>query len=177
MIPTWPKLAVVGLIAAASFAAGWHLSGASGRAQVADVKTEQATGRADRAEAARIDEQQTAAKEQTHAAQTLAAVGRYTLAAPGRELVLRAELADAQRLRGTSDARAARYRAQAEGDAAARRDLADRCEALDGQLAAGLGVVAALRGDLVRRDAEVMLLVNQIQIDRALLAAEEVTPP
>lgn len=169
IIPPWIKWAAVGLIAAASFGAGWHLNGMAGRAAVAEVKTEQATGRADRAELARTDEQQTAQKEQEHAGLTLAAVERFTLAAPGRELQLRTELADARRLRSTAETRAARYRTQSEGDAVARRDLADRCEALDRQLGAGLEVVAGLRGDLVRRDAEVMLLVDQVKADRVLL--------
>lgn len=57
---------------------------------------------------------------------------------------------------------------------AARRDLADRCEVLDRQLAAGVGVVAALRGDLERRDAEVILLMDQIKADRLLLEGSPV---
>ncbi|WP_225782678.1 hypothetical protein [Xenophilus sp. Marseille-Q4582] len=170
IIPPWVKWAAAVVIAGASFAAGWHLNGMTGRAAVAEVKTELATGRADRAEAARTDEQKTATLEHQHAGLTLAAAERFSLAAPGRELALRAELADARRVRDGAEVRAARYRAQAQGDAAARRDLADRCEALDRQLAAGVGVVAALRGDLERRDAEVMLLVEQIQADRLLFA-------
>jgi len=51
----------------------------------------------------------------------------------------------------------------------ARRNLADRSEALDRQLAAGLGVVAELRADLGRRDAEVSALCDPANADAALL--------
>lgn len=52
---------------------------------------------------------------------------------------------------------------------AARRDVADRCAALNRSLAQGRGVVADLRGTLERRDAEVILLGDQIKADRLLL--------
>ena len=164
----WAGIAMV-VALGASHVTAYRLGGASGRVGVATSETKQANDRADRTEAARTDEQNTANLEHQHAGLTLAAVERFTLAAPGRELQLRTELADARRLRSTAETRAARYRTQSEGDAAARRDLADRCEALDQQLGAGLEVVAGLRGDLVRRDAEVMLLVDQVKADRLLL--------
>lgn len=162
----WLALALAGALA---WGGVEHMRGNDARTSLAQASFKQEQQRADRAEAARTDEQNTANLEHQHAGLTLAAAERFSLAAPGRELQLRAALADARRVRDGAEVRAARNRAQSEGDAAARRDLADRCEALDGQLTAGLGVVAALRGDLERRDAEVMLLVDQIKVDRVLL--------
>ena len=49
-------------------------------------------------------------------------------------------------------------------------DTADRLVALDDLLTKGVGVVADLRKDLGRRDAEVVLLHGQIVADRALIA-------
>lgn len=164
----WAGIAVVAALAV-SHVTAYRLGGASGRVDVATSEAKQASERADRTEAARTDEQNTATLEHQHAGLTLAAAERFSLAAPGRELQLRAELADARRVRDGATARAARYRAQAEGDAAARRDLADRCEALDRSLAEGREVAADLRGALGRRDAEVILLVEQIKADRLLL--------
>ena len=60
---------------------------------------------------------------------------------------------------------ALRYQA----NAAACSSAADRLAAIDSQLVDGVGVVAALRSDLVRRDAEVVLLRGQIDADRALM--------
>ena len=122
-----------------------------------------------RADAALKDSEKTATKESTHAVSIQAASDTFTQPASFRDAALRAELADALRVRDAATARAARYRAQSEGDAAARSRLADRAEALDRQLGAGLQVVAGLRGDLVRRDAEVNLLLDVIDADRALL--------
>ena len=54
----------------------------------------------------------------------------------------------------------------------ARGSLADRLEAFDRQLVEGVAVVGELRADLVRRDAEVVLLRGQIDADRALMSKE-----
>ncbi len=85
---------------------------------------------------------------------------------------LRTELATARRLQLDADRRAATYRAQAQADAQACRDLADRSEALDRQPAEGLGVVAELRADLGRRDAEGAALCDRVNADGALLGTE-----
>jgi hypothetical protein len=116
------------------------------------------------------DSAATAKKEQTHAADTIHASDAYAAGAPEREARLRADLADARRLRDAADVRAAGYRAQANAGAEACRGLADRSAALDRSLAAGRGVVAELRGALERRDAEVALLAGLIDADDALLA-------
>lgn len=78
-----------------------------------------------------------------------------------------------QRLRLDAERRAATYRAMSEASAAACSDLADRHATLDRQLVEGVAVVADLRGDLDRRDAEVRLLRRQIDADRALSPAED----
>ena len=58
ILPAWAKLAAVGLIAAAFFGAGWHLGGASGRADVATLKADHAEqGRAAARARAREQEQ------------------------------------------------------------------------------------------------------------------------
>lgn len=143
------------------------------RTDLAKERADRATDRATRSDAARKDSEKTATKESIHAVSIQAASDTFTQPASFRDAALRAELADAVRLRNDATARAARYRAQSEGDAAARRRLADRAEVLDRQLSAGLQVVAGLRGDLVRRDAEVNLLLDVIEADRALLDQEE----
>ena len=66
--------------------------------------------------------------------------------------------------------RAATYRAQAEADSTARRDLADKASALDASLAEGVGVVAELGGALKQRDAEAAALCDQVNIERRLHA-------
>ncbi|MDR2333768.1 MAG: hypothetical protein LBE61_09815 [Burkholderiaceae bacterium] len=156
-------------IFALGLAAGWAVNGWRGAAQVADCKTEQAQGVATRAEAVRQDETQTAAKEHQHAASTITISDTLTTAKSSLDDQLRAELANARRLQLDATRRAATYRAQAQADAQARSDLADRSEALDRQLAAGLGVVAELRADLGRRDAEVSGLCDLANADAVLL--------
>ena len=60
------------------------------------------------------------------------------------------------------------YRVQAQANAAAGVDLADRIEAYDRHIVEGVEVVARLRGDLARRDDEVVLLSRQVQIERGM---------
>lgn len=60
-------------------------------------------------------------------------------------------------------------RAQAAGDAAAARDLADHYRRLATSLAEGAGVVGELVGVVERRDAQVNLLKGQIEVERKLL--------
>ena len=129
-----------------------------------------ATDRTARATAWAADSDKTAGKEQVHAASTQKASDVFTQAAPGRETALLADLQRARSLLNSADSRATRYRAQADAGAAACGALADRTQALDRQLAEGLGVVADLRGIVERRDAEVVLMGSVIDTDRALLA-------
>ena len=145
--------------------------------QIAHQKLQTSTAEATlkRSEAVRVDEAKTAGKESAHAKGTQENSDAFTTSQPVRDAIARADLAVAERLHLGAERRAATYRAQAEANAAACRDLADRHAALDAHVVRGAGVVAGLRADLVRRDAEVVLLRGQIDVDRALL--QDDTPP
>ena len=82
--------------------------------------------------------------------------------------------ADAVRIAGLQrDLRAAATRhAQAAGDAAACRDLADQHQRLAALAGEGAGVVGQLVGLVERRDAQISALKGQVQADRQLLATE-----
>ena len=148
--------------------ASWQVQAWRLGAQVAQVQTREAEGRATRAEAARTDEAQTAQLESKHAKDTIYNADRLAALKTGIAVDVRGELERAHRLQLSADSRAATYRAQAEADATARRDLADKASALDASLAEGVGVVAELGGALKQRDAEVAALCDQVNTDRGL---------
>ena len=122
-----------------------------------------------RTDAALKHEVKTSADESTHAAATQENSDAFTTSEPVRAAIARADAARTDRLRTDAERRAATYRAQAEAGATACRDLADRHAALDAHVVEGVAVVGALRSDLVRRDAEVVLLRRQIDADRVLM--------
>ncbi len=130
-----------------------------------------------RATAALKHEAATSLKEFGHAAATQENSDAFTLSAPVRDAIARADAARHGRLLNDAERRAATYRAMAEAGAAACRDLADRHTALDRHVVEGVSVVGALRSDLVRRDAEVVLLRRQIDVDRALFAEPNPSRP
>ncbi|ULR87168.1 hypothetical protein [Comamonas sp. B21-038] len=166
---TWQvKSTLAAVITALAFSAGWVVKGWQASKTIAELRAEQSQGQATRAKAARTDETQTAIKESKHAQETIYNADRLANLKTGIDVDVRAELARAERLHRDTDSRAATYRAQAQADAAAHSDLADKAAALDRQLAEGLGVVASLGGDLRRRDAEVAALCNQVNIERRL---------
>ncbi|MFA9285740.1 hypothetical protein ACCQ08_13210 [Comamonas sp. SY3] len=166
---TWQiKAALAAVIAAMAFSAGWVVKGWQASKTIAELRAEQARGQATLAEAARADETETAIKESKHAQDTIYSADRLASLKTGIAVDVRAELARAERLHRDTDSRAATYRAQAQADAVARSDLADKAAALDRKLAEGLGVVASLGGDLRRRDAEVAALCDQVNIERRL---------
>ena len=162
------KTALAAVIAALAFSGGWLVKGWQASKTIAELRAEQAQGTATRAEAARANETKTAIKESKHAQDTIYNADRLANLKTGIDVDVRAELARAQRLHRDTDSRSATYRAQAQADAAARSDLADKAAALDRQLAEGLGVVAILGRDLRRRDAEVAALCDQVNIERRL---------
>ena len=125
-----------------------------------------------RSEAARAYETKTAGKEAAHAQATQENSDAFTTSQPVRDAIARAGLATADRLRTDAERRAATYRAQAQACTTASGGIADRLEAFDRQLVEGVAVVGELRADLVRRDAEVMLLRGQIDADRVLMSKE-----
>ncbi|MGE8495362.1 hypothetical protein [Comamonas sp.] len=162
------KLILAAIIAALSFSSGWVVKGWQASKTIAELRAEQSQAKATRAEAARADETQTAIKESKHAQDTIYNADRLANFKTGIDVDVRAELARAERLHRDTDSRSATYRAQAQADAAARSDLADKAAALDRKLAEGLGVVASLGGDLKQRDAEVAALCDQVNIERRL---------
>ncbi|ULR87367.1 hypothetical protein [Comamonas sp. B21-038] len=162
------KLILAAVIAALAFSTGWVVKGWQASKTIAELRTGQARDKATRAEAARTVETQTAIRESKHAEDTIYNADRLANLKTGIDVDVRTELARAERLHRDTDSRAATYRAQAQADAAARRDLADKAAALDRQLAQGIGVVASLGGDLRRRDAEVAALCDQVNIERRL---------
>lgn len=146
----------------------------TGRLHVEQRERTQLKGKVDRDNAARTTaalkhEIKTSADESTHAKATQENSDAFTTSQPVRDAIARADLATADRLRVGAERRAATYRAQAQSNAAACSDLADRHTALDAHVVRGASVVAGLGADLGRRDAEVVLLRGQIDADRALM--------
>lgn len=170
MIYTHFAAFIAGLAIAA--ASTWHIQAWRYDAQIADMRDKQATANLKRSEAARADETQTALKESTHAADTLKNSDEFTASQPVRDAIARVDAARAERLRTDAERRAATYRAQAQACTTASGGIADRLEAFDRQLVEGVAVVGELRADLVRRDAEVVLLRKQVDIERALSLEE-----
>ena len=127
------------------------------------------SGRAS-ATAALKHEAMTSLKEFGHAAATQENSDAFTLSAPVRDAIARADAARSDRLRTDAERRAATYRAQAQACTTASSGIADRLEAFDRHIVEGASVVAEHRQALIRRDAEVVLLRGQIDADRALLA-------
>ena len=167
MIPAIYTHAAAALLGAAIAATGaWQVQGWRMGQQISALHAEVAQAQAARTGAALKYELQTSADERTHAAATQENSDEFTTSQPVRDAIARADLARADRLRVGAERRAATYRAQAQANAAACSGLADRLETFDRQLVEGVAVVGALRGDLVRRDAEVVLLRGQIDADR-----------
>ena len=174
------QLKAYGAIAAAMVLGGLLLvqTGRLHSEQLAHQKLITATTQATlkRSEAARADEIQTASKESTHAADTSKNSDEFTTSQPVRDAIARADLALADRLRTDAERRSATYRAQATACTTASSGIADKLEAIDRQLVEGVAVVGDLRTDLVRRDAEVVLLRKQIDTDRALMSEPSPRP-
>lgn len=168
LVPWWAYLAA-GAVAGALLAGGLQQARVSNvRAELAQVREQHAQAVADAVTKALAQDREDRDKETTHAADTTKNVDQFTQGQPERDASLRADLARAGRLRLDADRRAATYKAMSASCAAASSGVADRLEALDRQLVAGVGVVGRLRGDLERRDAEVVLLHGQIHADRKL---------
>jgi len=162
------KLLLAAIMAALAFSTGWIAKGWQTSTRIAELRADHMRALAARAEAARKDEAHTAQLESKHARDTIYNADQLAAFKTGIDVDVRAELARAERLHRDTDSRAATYRAQAQADAAARSDLADKAAALDRQLAQGLGVVAELGGHLRRRDAEVAALCSQVNTERRL---------
>lgn len=132
------------------------------------LKTSVAEADRSRATANLKAEQRNSGLTFAHAKQTQENSDEFTISQPVRDAIARVDLTIAQRLRSDAERRAATYRAMSEASAAACRDLADRHTILDGHVVRGAVVVAGLRKDLAKRDAEVALLRSQIDTERGL---------
>lgn len=166
MIYTHVAAFLAGLTLAAT--STWHVQAWRYDAQISDIRAQYAQANLKRSEAVRVDETRTAGKEADHATATQENSDEFTTSQPVRDAIARADLARVERLRTDAERRAATYRAQAQADSAARSGLADRLEVFDHQLVEGVAVVGELRTDLIRRDAEVVLLRKQVDTERAL---------
>ena len=169
------NLTLITHLAAAVIAAlaAWFFQDNRYTAEMAELRLEQTTANLKLSEAARADETKTALKESTHAANTSKNSDEFTSSQPVRDAISRADLARVDRLRTDAERRAATYRAQAQADDAARRDLINRLETFDRQLVEGVAVVGELRKDLIRRDAEIVLVTGQLAADRELIGQEK----
>lgn len=121
-----------------------------------------------RAVVGRVEDNKVADKDAAHAASTQGNSDAFTKTQPARDAAHRTDLARVERLRRDAEGRAATYRAQAQANAAACSNLANRLEAFDRQLVEGVAVVGELRADLKKRDAEVVLLHSQMLTERAV---------
>lgn len=170
---TWQiKAALAAIIAALCFSTGWVVKGWQSDANISEMKAERANEKAGKASADLIEQQKTAKLESKHAQDTIYNADTLVSLKTGIADIQRRELGYFERVQLSADSRAATYRAQAQADAAARSDLANIAEALDGRVTAGLGVVAKLQGRLGERDAEVATLCEQVNIERALNEAD-----
>ncbi|MBU0791198.1 MAG: hypothetical protein KKC55_12045 [Gammaproteobacteria bacterium] len=142
MLYTHVAAAIGGAVLAGALA--WNVQGWRLGEQIAAIQQKHTAAELRRSEAVRADENQTASKESTHAADTLKNSDEFTTSQPVRDAIARADLARADRLRTDAERRAATYRAPAQADDAARRGLADRLEAFDRQLVEGVAVVGEL---------------------------------
>ncbi len=176
LIPWW-AFAAAGAVAGALLAGGLQQTRVSNaKAELAQVREQHAKAVADAVTKALAQERADRAKETTHAAETTQNADRFASSQPARDAAVRADLDRSERLRLDAVRRAATYKAMSATCTAAAGGVADRLEALDRQLVAGVEVVGRLRGDLERRDAEVVLLHGQIQADRKLSDAAPALP-
>ena len=146
----------------------WNVQAWRLGAQIDSIRAEHAKDESTRSNAALVENTKTAIKESKHAQDTIYNADRLANLKTGIDVDVRAELVRAERLHRDTDSRAATYRAQAQADAAARDDLANKTAALDRKLGEGIEVVAILGRDLRRRDAEVAALCDQVNIERRL---------
>ncbi len=166
--PIWAAL-----IGAALLALGvqsWRLS--STAKELTQLQAQQLKRQAQQTTAVNLQLSKDAQNVNTHAQGSQQNAAQLNQATQPLASALSAELQRIDGLRVAADRRAAGYRAQAEAGSAAYRSLADRCEALDRSLVQGLTVVAQLRTTVERRDAEVIALRRQIDIDRKFMETD-----
>ena len=164
------KTIAVLVVLAGAFAAGWTAQGWRADAVAAKVQTKQSEKEVAQAQKAQAATENKADALLQHAAAQQENTHDYTQ----KLLVLEAgRTADAARIAGLQRAvsAAATRNAQAAGDAAACRDLADRHEKLAALAGEGGAVVAGLAGLVRWRDIQVDALKGQLVADRHLMGA------
>ncbi len=156
-----------GLLLAAAFSAGWLVNGWRSDARIARSESTQSKQVVAQSKQAQAATEKKADAVIAHGAAQQGNTHDYTQEMARLEA---GRAADAARIAGLQhDVRAAATRnAQAAGDAAACRDLADQHQRLAALAGEGAGVVGALGGLVKRRDAQVNALAGQVKVDRAL---------
>lgn len=157
-----------GLLLALAFYAGWSVNGWRADARIARAESSQSKQAQSLAQKAQAATEKKAEAVVGHGAAQQENTHDYTQEMARLQT---GRAADAARIAGLQhDVRAAATRvAQAAGDAAACRDLADRHERLAALAAEGAGLVSEADGLVAKRDAQVALLRGQIDVDRKLL--------
>jgi hypothetical protein len=168
VIPAWAKPAAAGLVLVMVFAAGWTAQGWRADAAAARVQVKQSGKDVAQAQQAKEAIENKAGALLQHAAAQQDNTHDYTQKLLALET---GRTADAARIAGLQhDLRAAATRsAQAAGDAAACRDLADRHQQLAALAIEGAGLVVEAGRLVEQRDAEIGLLRGQVWADRVFL--------
>ena len=165
------KAILAAMVLTGAFAAGWVAQDWRAEAAAARVEVKQSKTEVAQSQKAQAATENKAVALLGHAAAQQENTHDYTQ----KLLALEAgRTADAVRIAGLQrDISAAATRhAQAAGDAAACRDLANRHTKLATLAGEGGAVVAGLAGLVKQRDAEVGLLLGQAAVDGRLLARD-----
>jgi hypothetical protein len=162
------KTILAALALAAAFAAGWTAQGWRADAAAARVQVKQSGKEVLQAKQSQAATEEKAGALLQHAVAQQDNTHDYTQKLLALET---GRAADAARIAGLQhDLRAAATRhAQAAGDAAACRDLADRHQQLADMASEGAGLVVEAGRLVQQRDAEVGLLKGQVGVDGGLL--------
>lgn len=113
-----------------------------------------------------------AVKEDAHAAQDRKISDDLAQAKINSVAAVAAARADTDRLRSDGAKREAVYRADAEGSATQRANLASYAAQLDRSLATGVGLVEELQATVELRDGQIRGLAAQINNDRQLISGQ-----
>ncbi|OOH86246.1 hypothetical protein [Comamonas kerstersii] len=136
--------------------------------ELASVQLEQAQAAKTSAEQSKEQTEEKAGALLSHASQQQDNVYEYRQTIEQLQAARSADAGRIASLQHSLQSTATQY-AQAASDAAACRDLADQHQRLAARLAEGAGVVGELVGIVEQRDAQVMLLKGQVDIERSFL--------
>ena len=174
MTPNFTTYLLIALVTGAvTFTAGMKVQSYRLGEKIKDIHLSYTKAEVEQSEAVREEELASSEKEAIHATKTQENSDAFTISQPVRDAISRTDLERLNRMRTDAERRAATYRAQAQADDAARRDLGNRLETFDRQLVEGVAVVGELRKDLIRRDAEIVLVIGQLMADRERIGQEK----